>query len=122
MTSTTADAKSISKPAQAAPQIERSVLGEPNTFSPHNSPLSEKDLESNQGKNNGHGAAKKSAFQNLGWLDRLLPLWIILAIVIGIVIGNFANGAETTLQKGKFVDVSVPVGMEISLCRMPVQR
>jgi len=54
---------------------------------------------------------KQSAYQSLGWLDRLLALWILLAIIIGIVIGNFVPGAEETLQRGKFVDVSVPVGM-----------
>ena len=27
------------------------------------------------------------------------------------MIGNFVPGAEETLQRGKFVDVSVPVGM-----------
>jgi ACR3 family arsenite transporter len=27
------------------------------------------------------------------------------------LIGNFADGAEAALQRGKFVDVSVPIGM-----------
>lgn len=55
--------------------------------------------------------AKKSAYQSLGWLDRLLALWILLAIIIGIVIGNFADGAEEAINRGRFVQVSVPVAV-----------
>ena len=53
---------------------------------------------------------KKSVYAGLGWLDRLLALWILLAIVIGILVGNFVHGAEEALQRGKFVNVSVPIG------------
>lgn len=55
-------------------------------------------------------APRKSAYQSLGWLDKLLALWILLAIIVGILIGNYVDGAGEVLQKGKFVDVSVPVG------------
>lgn len=54
--------------------------------------------------------SNKSVYASLSWLDRLLALWIILAIVIGILIGNFVDGAEEALQRGKFVQVSVPIG------------
>lgn len=53
---------------------------------------------------------KKSVYASLGWLDRLLALWILLAIVIGILLGNFVDGVEDALQKGKFINVSVPIG------------
>ena len=52
----------------------------------------------------------ESAYAGLGWLDRLLALWILLAIIIGILLGNFVDGVESALQRGKFVDVSVPIG------------
>lgn len=55
--------------------------------------------------------SKKSVYAGLGWLDRLLALWILLAIAIGIVLGNFVDGVQEALQKGKFVNVSVPIGM-----------
>jgi arsenite transporter len=55
--------------------------------------------------------AKKSVYAGLGWLDRLLVLWILLAIVIGILLGNFVDSVGPALQKGKFVGVSVPIGM-----------
>jgi len=53
---------------------------------------------------------KKSVYAGLGWLDRLLVLWILLAIVVGILLGNFVDGVGPALQKGKFVQVSVPIG------------
>jgi len=51
-----------------------------------------------------------SAFKALGWLDRLLALWILLAMIIGILLGNFVPNTGPALQKGKFVGVSIPIG------------
>jgi len=53
---------------------------------------------------------KKSVYAGLGWLDRLLALWILLAIIVGMLLGNFVDGVGPALQQGKFVDVSVPIG------------
>jgi ACR3 family arsenite transporter len=57
-------------------------------------------------------AAKDSAYKSLGWLDLLLALWILLAIIVGILTGNYVNGAEAALHRGKFVDVSVLIGKQ----------
>ena len=54
--------------------------------------------------------AKKSVYVGLGWLDRLLALWILLAIVVGILLGNFVDSVGPALQRGQFVGVSVPIG------------
>lgn len=54
---------------------------------------------------------QSSAFKALGWLDRLLALWILLAMIIGILLGNFVPETGPALQKGKFVGVSIPIGM-----------
>jgi ACR3 family arsenite transporter len=56
-------------------------------------------------------AEKESIFKSLGWLDRFLALWIFLAMAIGIILGNFVPNTGPALQKGKFVGVSVPIGM-----------
>lgn len=61
-----------------------------------------------------------SAFKGLGWLDRFLAVWIILAMAIGILIGNFVPNVEETLEKGKFVDVSVPVAVGLLIMMYPV--
>lgn len=52
-----------------------------------------------------------SAFKQLGLLDRLLAVWIFLAMAVGIILGNFVPSTGPALQKGKFVGVSVPIGM-----------
>jgi hypothetical protein len=55
-------------------------------------------------------AAKQSVYRSLGWLDRLLALWILLAIIVGILLGNYVDSVGPALQRGKFVQVSVPIG------------
>lgn len=59
---------------------------------------------------------KTSVFKGLGWLDRLLALWILLAMIVGILLGNFVPNTGPALQKGKFVGVSVPIGPSLSPC------
>lgn len=54
-----------------------------------------------------------SAYKALGWLDRLLALWILLAMIIGILLGNFVPSTGPTLEKGKFVGVSIPIGTSL---------
>lgn len=51
-----------------------------------------------------------SAFKQLGLLDRFLAVWIFLAMAIGILLGNFVPSTGPSLQRGKFVGVSVPIG------------
>lgn len=52
----------------------------------------------------------ESTLKGLGWLDRFLALWIFLAMLIGILLGNFVPSTGPALQKGEFVGVSVPIG------------
>ncbi|KIX02767.1 arsenical-resistance protein [Rhinocladiella mackenziei CBS 650.93] len=56
------------------------------------------------------GRGQESVYAGLGLLERLLALWILLAIVVGILLGNFVVGVGPASQRGKFVDVSVPIG------------
>jgi ACR3 family arsenite transporter len=58
---------------------------------------------------------QSSAFKALGWLDRLLALWILLAMIIGVLLGNFVPNTGPALQKGKFVGVSIPIGKKLLL-------
>lgn len=51
-----------------------------------------------------------SVFKSLGFIDRFLAVWILLAIIIGILLGNFVPSTGAALQKGKFVGVSIPIG------------
>jgi hypothetical protein len=51
--------------------------------------------------------------KGLSFLDRFLVIWIILAMAIGILLGNFVPSSGPALQKGKFVGVSIPIGTRI---------
>jgi hypothetical protein len=53
-----------------------------------------------------------SAFKSLVWLDRFLAIWILLAMIIGVLLGNFVPETGPALLKGQFVGVSVPIGMQ----------
>ncbi|KAL9016046.1 MAG: hypothetical protein Q9185_006588 [Variospora sp. 1 TL-2023] len=64
--------------------------------------------------------SKVSAFKSLGLLDRFLALWIFLAMVIGILLGNFAPNTGPALQKGKFVGVSVPIAVGLLVMMYPI--
>jgi hypothetical protein len=48
--------------------------------------------------------------RGLGFLDRFLVIWIVLAMAIGIILGDFVPSTGPALQKGQFVGVSVPIG------------
>lgn len=65
-------------------------------------------------------AAPTSAFRALGWLDRFLAVWIFLAMVVGILLGNFVSDVGPALQKGKFVGVSVPIAVGLLVMMYPI--
>lgn len=54
--------------------------------------------------------SKSPSFNSLAFLDRFLALWIFLAMLIGILLGNFVDEVGPALQKGTFVGVSLPIG------------
>ncbi len=64
-------------------------------------------------------ASKESAFKNLGWLARLLALWILLAMIVSILLGNFVPGVEAALRKGELVGVSLPIGVCVCVRDFP---
>lgn len=74
-------------------------------------PPTRADPESQQdAAENDSVTTKTSAFKSLGILDRFLAVWIFLAMLVGILLGNFVPGTGDALEKGKFVGVSVPIG------------
>ncbi|KAL3423138.1 arsenical-resistance protein [Phlyctema vagabunda] len=78
----------------------------------HDTELEEQDLDG--------PSTKTSAFRGLGWLDRYLALWILLAMIIGILLGNFVPSTGPALQKGKFVGVSVPIAVGLLIMMYPI--
>jgi len=53
---------------------------------------------------------KELPLKALGWIDRLLALWILLAMIVGILLGNFVDSVGPSLQKGQLIGVSIPIG------------
>lgn len=47
--------------------------------------------------------------KGLSFLDRFLVVWIIVAMGIGIALGNTVPSVGPALQKGEFVGVSIPI-------------
>ncbi|WZH50316.1 sodium bile acid symporter family-domain-containing protein [Fusarium acuminatum] len=96
----------------AEPKNEHALspTGEPSAGRPN------PDLES-QTKDE---AESVSAFKALGWLDRFLALWILLAMAVGIILGNFVPSTGPALQKGKFVGVSVPIAIGLLVMMYPI--
>ncbi|KJR88934.1 arsenite transporter, ACR3 family [Sporothrix schenckii 1099-18] len=66
------------------------------------------------------GSEKVSAFQSLGWLDRFLAVWILLAMILGMLLGNFVPQTGPALQKGKFVGVSIPIAIGLLIMMYPI--
>ncbi|KAK0262313.1 arsenicals resistance [Friedmanniomyces endolithicus] len=65
-------------------------------------------------------APTESAFKSLGWLDRLLALWILLAMIVGILLGNFVSSVGPALKKGEFVGVSIPIAIGLLVMMYPI--
>jgi ACR3 family arsenite transporter len=63
---------------------------------------------------------KGSVIKGLGWLDRFLAVWILLAMIIGILLGNFVESTGPALQKGKFVGVSIPIALGLLVMMYPI--
>ncbi|EXJ57511.1 arsenical-resistance protein [Cladophialophora yegresii CBS 114405] len=78
------------------------------------------DIDTENQQLHKQGDQKRSVYAGLGWLDRLLVLWILLAIIVGILLGNFVDGVGPALQKGKFVQVSVPIAVGLLVMMYPI--
>lgn len=60
------------------------------------------------------------ALKPLGWLDKLLAVWIILAMAIGILLGAFVPSAREVLNQTKFVNVSLPIAIGLLVMMWPI--
>ncbi|TGJ81192.1 hypothetical protein E0Z10_g7568 [Xylaria hypoxylon] len=86
----------------------------------HNAITLDPESQDNASENPPQAAKKQSAFKSLGWLDRYLAVWILLAIILGILLGNFAPGTAAALDRGRFVGVSVPIAVGLLVMMYPI--
>ncbi|KDN52355.1 arsenical-resistance protein ACR3 [Tilletiaria anomala UBC 951] len=66
------------------------------------------------------GTTAKGILVGLGWLDRLLSLFIILAMVLGVIIGEFAPNVKENLTKGDLKGVSAPLVVGLIVMMWPI--
>ncbi|KAF8072455.1 acr3 [Scenedesmus sp. PABB004] len=66
------------------------------------------------------GAAAGAVLAGLGWLDRLLAVWIIAAMVLGVVVGHFAPQVASGLAVADVGGVSLPIAVGLWAMMLPV--
>ncbi len=65
-------------------------------------------------------ALQGPVMQRLGALDRLLPVWIGLAMVLGLALGRLAPGLGSVLETPEVGSVSLPIALGLLLMMYPV--
>lgn len=61
-----------------------------------------------------------AVLERLSTLDRFLPLWIGVAMVLGIGLGRIFTGLDDTLDRVKIDTVSLPIALGLLLMMYPV--
>lgn len=64
--------------------------------------------------------AMSSLWKDLGIINTLLPLWIALAMVTGVLLGYYVPSVKEALDKGQFADVSAPIAAGMIWMMYPV--
>jgi ACR3 family arsenite transporter len=68
----------------------------------------------------GEASDDLSPLKTLSFLDRFLVVWIILAMAIGIILGNTVHSAGRRLQENTFVGVSFPIAIGLLVMMYPI--
>jgi ACR3 family arsenite transporter len=58
--------------------------------------------------------------RRMGFLDRFLAVWILLAMIIGVVIGYFSPNVQASFETVQFGSVSVPIAIGLLVMMYPV--
>lgn len=66
------------------------------------------------------GAQPSAVLVHLPWLDRLLPLWILLAMAGGLLLGRSLPGLQALLGSVQVGHTSLPIAFGLLLMMYPV--
>ena len=58
--------------------------------------------------------------EKLSWLDRLLPVWILLAMAFGLVLGRLVPGMQVLLGSAELGNMSLPIALGLMMMMYPV--
>jgi ACR3 family arsenite transporter len=58
--------------------------------------------------------------QEMSFLDRWLPVWILAAMAVGLLLGRFVPGLNTALEAVKIGAVSLPIAIGLLVMMYPV--
>ncbi|RCH77749.1 hypothetical protein CU097_001741, partial [Rhizopus azygosporus] len=61
-----------------------------------------------------------SPIKKLNLLDRFLVLWILIAMIIGVVIGYYVPNVQESFETVQFGSVSVPIAIGLLVMMYPV--
>lgn len=64
--------------------------------------------------------AEAAVVGRLSTLDRFLPVWIIAAMVLGLLLGRFIPGLDTALDAVRVGEVSLPIAVGLLVMMYPV--
>ncbi|MGZ3145248.1 ACR3 family arsenite efflux transporter [Lentzea chajnantorensis] len=64
--------------------------------------------------------AAPDVLHRLSFLDRLLPVWIGLAVVAGLLLGRLVPGLQSVLDAVRIGEVSLPIALGLLLMMYPV--
>jgi len=82
------------------------------------------DLEAGSSQREGNKATGEAdevpPLRGLSLLDRFLVVWILLAMAIGIILGNTVPSTGPALQRGEFVGVSIPIAVGLLVMMYPI--
>lgn len=65
-------------------------------------------------------AGDGEGLERLPWLDRLLPLWILLAMAAGLLLGRLVPGLQGLLGMVQVGHTSLPIALGLLLMMVPV--
>jgi len=65
-------------------------------------------------------AQDSAVLASLSWLDRLLPLWILLAMAAGLLLGRWVPGLPVVLGAVQVDHTSLPIALGLLLMMYPV--
>ncbi|OAL47202.1 arsenical-resistance protein ACR3 [Pyrenochaeta sp. DS3sAY3a] len=80
----------------------------------------EKELNFSTAESGDSSKPPPPPLRGLSFLDRFLVIWILVAMGVGIALGNTIDSVGPTLQKGEFVGVSIPIAIGLLVMMYPI--